>query len=127
MSSVTSSTSMISSPYATVNEQIKPGKFEANEKDYGAVGAAVLGVGDAIAEGASATVSLSEKALGAVEDAGGYLGKAVETGVTDVGSAAMAAYAAVRNGLSNTLSGAESAAAATWDTLKAGAEDVAGM
>src|SRR4051794_2100667 len=69
MSSVTSSTSTITSPYATVSEQIRPGKFEANEKQYGAVGAAVLGVGDAIAEGASATVSLSEKALNSVEDA----------------------------------------------------------
>ena len=56
MSSVTSSTSTIVSPYATVNEQIKPGKFEANEKEYGTVGAAVLGVGDAIADGAHAVV-----------------------------------------------------------------------
>jgi phage-related protein len=127
MSSVISSTSTISSPYATVKEQVKPGKFEANEKEYGTVGAAVLGVGDAIAEGASATVSLSEKALNAVEDAGSYLGKAVETGITDVGSAAMAAYAAVRNGLGNTLDGVENAAEASWDTIKAGAEDVAGM
>jgi phage-related protein len=127
MSSVTSSTSSIVSPYATVKEQIKPGKFEANEKEYGTVGAAVLGVGDAIAEGASATVSLSEKALHAVEEAGSYLGQAVETGVTDVGSAAMAAYAAVRNGLGNTLQGVENAAEASWDTIKAGAEDVAGM
>ena len=98
MSPVTSSTSSITSPYASVTEQVKPGKFEANEKEYGAVGAAVMGVGDAVAEGASATVSLSEKALSAVEDAGSYLGQAVETGFTDVGSAAMAAYAAVRNG-----------------------------
>src|ERR1700759_1603943 len=87
MSSVTSSTSTMISPYATVNEQIKPGKFEANEKEYGVAGAAVLGLGDAIAEGASATVSLSEKALGAVEDAGKYVGQAGETGITDHGSA----------------------------------------
>ena len=127
MSPVTSSTSTIISPYASVKEQIKPARFDANEKEYGPVGAAVLGVGDAIAEGASATVSLSEKALSAVEEAGSYLGQAVETGVTDVGSAAMAAYAAVRNGLSNTLHGAENAAEASWDTIKAGAVDVAGM
>src|ERR1700742_2276100 len=127
MSSVTSSTSTIISPYATVNEQIKPGKFEANEKEYGVAGAAVLGLGDAIAEGASATVSLSEKALGAVEDAGRYVGRAVETGITDIGSAAMAAYAAVKNGVNNTIQGAENAGAAAWDTIKAGAEDVAGM
>ena len=76
MSSVTSSTSTIVSPYATVKEQIRPGKFEANEKEYGAVGAAVIGVGDAVADGASTTVSLSEKALNAVEDAGRYVGAA---------------------------------------------------
>src|SRR5471030_2964997 len=127
MSPIQSSTSTLVSPYASVKEQVKPGKFEANEKEYGAVGATVLGVGDAIAEGASATVSLSEKALNAVEETGSYLGQAVQTGVTDVGSAAMAAYAAVRNGLSNTLHGAENAAEASWDTIKAGAEDVAGM
>src|SRR5438105_367258 len=53
MTSVTSSTSTITSPYATVKEQIRPGRFESNEKEYGTVGAAVLGVGDAISEGAS--------------------------------------------------------------------------
>ena len=42
MSSVTTSTSTITSPYVTVKEQVKPGRFEANEKEYGAVGAAVL-------------------------------------------------------------------------------------
>jgi phage-related protein len=127
MSSVTSSTSTIVSPYASVTEQVKPGKYEANAREYGSVGAAVLGVGDAIAQGASATVSLSEKALGAVEDAGSYLGKAVETGFTDIGSAAMAAYAAVRKGINSGVEGVENATEATWDTLKAGAEDVAGM
>jgi len=127
MSPVQSSVSTISSPYATVNETIKPGKFEANEKEYGTVGAAVLGVGDVISEGASATVSLSEKALSAAGEAGHYIGQAVETGVTDIGSAAMAAYAAVRNGVSNTLDGAENVAATSWDLVKAGAEDVAGM
>ena len=126
MSSVTSSTSTITSPYATVKEQIRPGKHEVTEKEYGAVGAPVPGMGDA-ADGASATVSLSEKALHAVEDAGRYVGQAVETGVTDVGSAAMAAYAAVRNGIGNTIQGAENAGVAAWETIKAGAEDVAGM
>ncbi len=103
------------------------GRFDANEKEYGVVGAAVMGVGDAVAEGASATVSLSEKALNSVEDAGSYIGQAVETGFTDVGSAAMAAYAAVRNGLDDTMQGVENAGEAGWDTIKAGAEDVAGM
>jgi len=79
MTSVTSSTSTITSPYATVKEQIRPGRFESNEKEYGTVGAAVLGVGDAISEGASATVSLSEKALNAVEEGASYIGNAVQT------------------------------------------------
>ena len=61
MSSVTSSTSTITSPYATVKEQIRPGRVESNEKDHGSVGAARMGgVGDAIGEGASATISLAE-------------------------------------------------------------------
>ena len=127
MSPIQSSTSTISSPYASVQETIKPGKFEANAKEYGTVGAAVLGVGDVLSEGASATVSLSEKALNAVGEAGNYVGQAVETSVTDIGSAAMAAYAAVRNGLSSTLHGAEDAASAGWDLVKAGAEDLASV
>jgi len=127
MSPVQSSISTVSSPYASVTETIKPGKFQANEKEYGTVGAAVLGVGDVIAEGASATVSLSAKALSAAGEAGHYIGQAVETGAVDIGSAAVAAYAAVRDGVSNTLDGAENAAAVGWDVVKAGAEDVAGM
>jgi hypothetical protein len=127
MSSIQSSTSTISSPYASVNETIKPGKFEANEKEYGTVGASVLGMGDVLSEGASATVSLSEKAMNAVGEAGNYVGQAVETSVTDIGSTAMAAYAAVRNGLSSALHGAEDAASAGWDLVKAGAEDIAGV
>jgi len=125
MSSVTSSTSTIVSPYATVREQIKPGKSEANEKAQGVAGAAVPGA-DAT-EGGSTTVSLSEKALNAVEDAGRYVGQAVETGITDVGGAAIAAYTAVRNGVGNALQGAENAGVSAWNAVKAGAEDVAGM
>ena len=127
MSSVTSSTSTITSPYATVKEQIKPGKYEANEKALGVAGAAVAGRADVAAEDASATVSFSDKALHAVEDAGRYVGEAVESGISDAGSAAMAAYVAVRNGIGNTLQGAENAGIAAWDTIKTGAEDVAGL
>src|SRR5690349_8319702 len=99
MSSVTSSTSMISSPYATVKEQVRPGRFESGDRPCAGVGAAATGAGDTIAEGGSATVSLSEKALSAVEDGASYIGSAVQTGIADVGGAAMAAYAAVRNGI----------------------------
>ena len=127
MSSVTSSTSSIVSPYATVKEQIKPGKFEANEKAHGVVGAAVPGRSEPAAQDASATVSLSDKALHAVEDAGRYVGEAVEAGITDVGSAAMAAYVAVRNGIGSTLQGAENAGIAAWNTVKTGVEDVAAV
>jgi len=127
MSSIQSSTSVISSPFATVKEQVKPARFDASEREPGSVGAAFIGVGDAIAEGASATVSLSEKALHSVEDAGSYIGHAVATGISDVGAAAMAAYGAVRGGIGNSIDSVEHAAEATWDTIKAGALDVAGM
>jgi len=127
MSSVTSSTSSIVSPYATVKEQIKPGKFEANEKGHAVGGAAVASRGETTADDASATVSLSDKALHAVEDAGRYVGEAVEAGITDAGSAAMAAYVAVRNGIGNTLQGAENAGIAAWNTVKTGVEDVAAV
>jgi hypothetical protein len=119
MSVVQSSTSSISSPYASVKETVKPARpGPGGERGHGPVG-------DAITEGASATVSLSEKALGAIGEAGEYIGHAAQTGIDDVGSAAMAAYAAVRNGINNTLQGAESLATGTWDLLKAGASDVA--
>ena len=91
MTSVTSSTSTITSPYATVKEQIRPGRFESNEKEYGTLGAAVMGVGDAVAEGASATVSLSEKALNAVEEGASYIGNAVQVFFKDGTSTARVA------------------------------------
>jgi phage-related protein len=120
MSVIQSSTTSLSSPYASVRESVRPGRTGAGERGYGAVG-------DAIEEGASATVSLSEKALGAIGEAGEYIGHAAQTGIDDVGSAAMAAYAAVRNGISNTIQGAENVATGTWDLMKAGAADVAGV
>ena len=120
MSVVQSSTTSLSSPYASVKESVRPGRPAAGDRAFGPVS-------DAIAEGASATVSFSEKALGAISEAGEYIGHAAQTGIDDVGSAAMAAYAAVRNGISSTLQGAEDVAIGTWDLMKAGAADVAGI
>ena len=119
MSVVQSSTSTITSPYASVKETVKAGR-PGGERGHGPVG-------DAIVDGASATVSLSEKAMHAIGEAGEYIGHAAQTGIDDVGSAAMAAYAAVRNGISSTIQGAEDLATGSWDLLKAGASDVAGV
>ncbi|MEP6505087.1 MAG: hypothetical protein ABJD97_17235 [Betaproteobacteria bacterium] len=120
MSAVQSSTSTISSPYASVKETVRPAKPGAGERGFGPAG-------DAGFDGPSATVSLSEKALSAIGEAGEYIGHAAQTGIDDVGSAAMAAYAAVRNGIANTIQGAEDIATGSWDLLKAGAADVASV
>lgn len=106
MSSVQSSTSTITSPYATVKEQIRPARSGVDEKDAGTLGSALTGLGNAIADGASATVTLSERALGAVEDA------------VEIGAAAMAAYATVRDGVGSAVDGIEHAAVDAWHGME---------
>ena len=111
MSSVQSSTSTISSPYATVKEQIRPARVDGGEGDAGTLGGSLKGIGGAIADGASATVTLSERALGAIEDA-------VEHGAAEIGGAAMAAYATVRNGVASAVDGIEHAAVDAWHGME---------
>ena len=59
----------------------------------------------AATSGPDATTSFSDRALAAFESAGESVAHTVETGARDVGHAAMAAYEAVKSGISRTAHG----------------------
>src|SRR3954464_10640469 len=140
MSAIQSSTTMVSSPYATMTATSKSAKPDLATKPNAtgtptATAAAVSVVGASPAAGESATVTFSEKALGALNDAGQFIGDAALAaakdgadaageGVLDVGHAAVAVYDAVKNGVAGTVHGAEDLAGAGWGLGKDGVDGV---
>ena len=126
MSVIQSTTSSLASPYATtVAATSRPlGRFETNEKDVGPVAASVIGAADVARDGVSATVSLSARALGALEDAGKSATSSVEDAAHDIAQAATSACDAVKSGISGAVGGAENLASEGWQKLEDGADKV---
>jgi hypothetical protein len=87
--------------------------YERNEKRLGVVGATFVGIADAAADGVSATVSFSGKALHALAQAGEAAVESVEDGASGAGKAAGAL-----------LHGAEYLAVGAWHAVKNAAVDV---
>ena len=83
---------------ASDTPKVKPGKFEQDSEQYGPIGAAIVGVGDAVGQAASSIVSLSsqglhelasdaESAYASVKSAVKGLGSGVETLAGEIGTA----------------------------------------
>jgi len=75
--------------------------FEKNTDAYGPVVASAIGVAQAVADGASATVSLSEKAIGKLADSVHEAGDAVEHTYDAVKDTASSVYDDVADTASN--------------------------
>ncbi len=123
MSLIQSSTSTLSSPYMSVTEKRQPRELDPNGAPGGP--GVMDKVASAIEEGASATVTFSSQALGALEDAAKWTGQALETGAKDIGSAV---YDVTRAAVGGVVQGAEDLAQGAWNVAKAGvhgAEEIA--
>lgn len=88
--------------------------FEKNSDAYGPVVASAIGIAQSVADGASTTVSLSEKALGKVVDSVEDAGTTMAHGIESAESGLQSAAHAIRNGLNE----AENAVEQTYDSVK---------
>jgi hypothetical protein len=123
MSLIQTTSTTLSSPFATMTAtSSRAAHGERPERD-GPVEAAAHEAAGAIGAAAGATVSFSEKALQALEDAGSYVADAVETGAREIGHAAEFVYDAARQGLGEVVVGAGDAVAGAYKMAKTGVED----
>ncbi|MGN6528872.1 MAG: hypothetical protein ACTHL8_20960 [Burkholderiaceae bacterium] len=123
MSLIQSSSTTLSSPFATMTATSSKAAHGERAEREGPVQSAAHDAAGAIGAAASATVSFSDKALQALEDAGGYVADAVETGAREVGHAAEFVYDTARQGLGEVVVGAGDAVAAGYKLAKTGIED----
>ena len=124
MSLIQSSTTTLSSPYASMTATSRPRDLDPNGRPPGGPGV-MENVASAIEDGASATVSFSSQALGALEGGAQWTGQALDTGAQQIGSAVYDIGKAV---IGAVVQGGEDLAAGAWNAAKAGlhgAEDIA--
>ena len=118
MSLIQSSTTTLSSPYASMTATSRPRDLDPNDRPHGPPGA-MENVANAIEDGASATVTFSAKALDALEDGATWTAQALETGAKDIGSAV---YDVTKAAVGGVVQGAEDLASGAWNIAKAGAQ-----
>lgn len=90
-------------------QNTKQSTFERNSDAYGPVAASVIGLGEAFANGASATVSFSEKALGKLNDSIHEAGGAISHGIDEVENTVEHAYDSVADAASSVYDAASNA------------------
>ena len=121
MSLIQSSTTTLSSPYASMTATSRPRDLDPNGRPPGGPGM-MENVASAIEDGASATVSFSSQALGALEGGAHWTGQALETGAQQIGGAVYDIGKAVVGAV---VQGGEDLAADAWSGAKAGVSDAA--
>jgi len=99
--------------------------FETNSQAYGPVAASIVGVGDAIVDGASALVSISEEGLQKLGDSIGSGVDSIENAFSEAGQEVSDAATSVENSAVNLYHEVAQMAENGWNSVKSAAHDAA--